>query len=122
MKKQFFIPACVLIIAAIVFVVFALNHPELSFPWSVQLTHIIYGIYIDVIVLLIVMAFRKNAKMLYPFILASELGGVFFLVQSILTVIPQGESNLYLPIALAFNIVAIILIVVQRKMDRSDAE
>ena len=122
MKKQFFIPACVLIIAAIVFVVFALNHPELSFPWSVQVTHIIYGIYIDVIVLLIVMAFRKNAKRLYPFILASELGGVFFLVRTILTVIPQGEPNWYLPIALVFNIIAIILIVVQRKMDRSDAE
>lgn len=43
-------------------------------------------------------------------------------MRTILTVIPQGEPNWYLPIALVFNIIAIILIVVQRKMDRSDAE
>ena len=31
-KKRFFIPACVLLAAAVGFVIYALGHPELSFP------------------------------------------------------------------------------------------
>ena len=44
MKKRFFIPACVTAAAAIGFVVYALGHPEMSFPWSMQITHIMYGL------------------------------------------------------------------------------
>lgn len=36
MKKQFFIPACALAAAAIGFVMYAVRHPELSFPWTLR--------------------------------------------------------------------------------------
>ena len=34
-----------LVVAAIGFVIYALGSPELSFPWSMQITHILYGLY-----------------------------------------------------------------------------
>ena len=109
MKKRFFIPACVLTAAAIGFVVFALGHPELSFPWSLRTTHILYGLYADAAVLLFVLAFWKKATWLHVLTLLLELGAVFFLVQSILTVIPEGEANWYLPLALGLNCIALFL-------------
>ena len=62
MKKQFLIPACVLAAVAVGFVMYALGHPELSFPWSTQLTHILYGLYADAVVLLFVLAFWKRDR------------------------------------------------------------
>lgn len=43
MKKQFFIPACLLSAAAVGFVIFAMGHPELSFPWDGWITGILYS-------------------------------------------------------------------------------
>ena len=54
MKKRYFIPACVLVVAAIGFIIYAVGHPELSFQWSIQITHILYGLYVDAVVLLFV--------------------------------------------------------------------
>ena len=51
MRKRFFVPACVLAAAALGFIVYAVGHPELSFPWSVRLTHILYGLYVDAVAL-----------------------------------------------------------------------
>ena len=115
MKKRFFIPACVLAVAAIGFIAYALGHPELSFPWSVQITHILYGLYVDAVLLLFVLAFWKKATCLNVLTLLFELGAVFFLVQSILTVFPEGQSNWYLPLALGLNCVALFLNAAQRK-------
>lgn len=128
MKKQFFIPACVLLIAAIGFIIYALGHPELSFPWSTQITHILYGLYVDVVVLLFALAFWKKTDTTYIAMLILELGAIFFLVQSILTIFPEGESNWYLPvalglncIALGLNCVALLLNAAQRRKNRKDA-
>ena len=115
MKKQFFIPACVLAVAAIGFVIYAAGHPELSFPWSVQITHILYGLYADAGVLLFVLAFWKKTDSAYILVVILELGAVFFLVQSMLTVFPEGESNWYLPLALGLNCVALLLNAIQRR-------
>ena len=121
MKKRFFIPACVLVVAAVGFVIYAVGHPEMSFPWSVRITHILYGLYLDAVVLLFVLAFWKNATCLNVLTLLFELGAVFFLVQSILTVIPEGKSNWYLPLALGLNCVALFLNAAQRrKQNRKD--
>ena len=49
MKKKYFIPACVLLAVAIGFFIFALGHPEMSFPWNTQITHIFYGLYVDAV-------------------------------------------------------------------------
>ncbi|MGE9883091.1 hypothetical protein [Blautia obeum] len=78
MKKQFFILACVLVIVAIGFVLYALGHPELSFSWSTQMTYIFYGVYADIVVLLFVLAFWKKKSRLYVLAVILELGAIFF--------------------------------------------
>ena len=121
MKKQFFIPACVLAVAAIGFIIYAVGHPELSFPWSIQITHILYGLYVDAVVLMFVLTFWKKAICLNTLTLLFELGAVFFLVQSILTVFPEGKPNWYLSLALGLNCVALLLNAAQRrKQNRKD--
>lgn len=122
MKKRYFIPACVLVVAAIGFVIYAAGHPELSFPWSIQITHILYGLYLDAVVLLFVLAFWKNATCLNVLTLLLELGAVFFLVQSILTVIPEGNPNWYLPLALGLNCIALFLNGAQRRKQKKEDE
>ena len=79
MKKRFFIPACVLAAAAIGLVIYAVGHPELSFPWSVRITHVLYGLYVDAVMLLFVLAFWKKATGLNILTLLFELGAVFSL-------------------------------------------
>lgn len=122
MKKRFFIPACVLVVAAVGFVIYAVGHPEMSFPWSVRITHVLYGLYVDVVILLFVLAFWKKATGFNILTLLFELSAVFFLVQSILTIIPEGESNWYLPLALGLNCIALFLNAVQRRKQKREDE
>ena len=122
MKKQFLIPACVLAAAAIGFVIYALGHPELSFPWSTQITHILYGLYVDAVMLLLVLAFWKKRDRVYILAVILELGAVFFLVQSILGVFLEGKSNWYLPLALGLNVIALFLNTVQQRKQKRKAE
>ena len=44
----------IMLIVAIVFIVFALNHPEKSFPWNNTITWVLYGIYFLVTVVLLI--------------------------------------------------------------------
>ncbi|MGN0421583.1 MAG: hypothetical protein ACI4EY_02485 [Lachnospiraceae bacterium] len=117
MKKQFFIPACALVVVAIGFIIYALGHPELSFPWSIQITHILFGVYADVVMLLFVLAFWKKGDKVYIWVVVFELGAVFFLVQSMCRIIPKGEPNWYLPMALVLNCIAIFLNMAQKKKE-----
>ena len=43
-----------MLIIAIVFIMFALNHPEKSFPWSNTITLLLYGVYFLVTVVLLI--------------------------------------------------------------------
>ena len=122
MKKRYFIPACVLVVAAIGFIIYAVGHPELSFQWSIQITHILYGLYVDAVVLLFVLAFWKKTDSAYILVVILELGAVFFLVQSILTVIPEGNPNWYLPLALGLNCIALFLNGAQRRKQKREDE
>ena len=122
MKKRYFIPACVLVVAAIGFIIYAVGHPELSFQWSIQITHILYGLYVDAVVLLFMLAFWKKTDSAYILVVILELGAVFFLVQSMLTVFPEGESNWYLPLALGLNCVALLLNAIQRRKQKKEDE
>ena len=122
MKKRFFIPACALAAAAVGFVMYALAHPELSFPWNVRITHLLYGLYADAVVLLFALAFLQKPTGLHVLTLLLELGAVFFLVQSILIVFPEGEVNWYLPLALGLNCIAIFLNTVQLRKQRRKEE
>lgn len=121
MKKRYFIPACVLSAAAVGFVFFAMGHPELSFPWGNRVTGILYGGYADVVVLLFILAFYKKVTCLNILTIIFELGAVFFLVQSLLGLFPNGQVNWYLPLALGLNCIAIFLnLAQQRKNKKSD--
>ena len=120
MRKRFFVPACVLAAAALGFIVYAVGHPELSFPWSSQITDILYGLYADAVLLLFVLTFWKKATFLNVLTLLLELGAVFFLVQSVLTVFPEGKSNWYLPMALGLNCAALFLNTVRQLKNRKD--
>ena len=41
----------IMLIVAFVFIMFALNHPEMSFPWNNTITWLLYGLYILVTVM-----------------------------------------------------------------------
>ena len=41
-----------MLIIAVIFIMFALNHPEMSFPWNNTITWLLYGLYILVTVML----------------------------------------------------------------------
>ena len=44
----------IMLIVAFVFIMFALNHPEKSFPWSNTITWLLYGVYFLVTVVLLI--------------------------------------------------------------------
>lgn len=44
----------VMLIITVAFIVFALNHPEMSFPWNNTITWLLYGLYILVTVVLFI--------------------------------------------------------------------
>ena len=50
----------VMAITAIAFVVFALNHPEMSFPWRNTITWVLYGLYALVTVVLLIAPTKKK--------------------------------------------------------------
>lgn len=107
--------------AAVGFVIFAMGHPELSFPWDNWVTGILYGGYTDVVVLLFILAFYKKNTCLNILTIIFELGAVFFLVQSLLGLFPDGQVNWYLPLAMVLNCIAIFLnLAQQRKNKKSD--
>ena len=55
MKKSISrIVGLVMLIIAVAFIVFALNHPEMSFPWNNTITWLLYGLYVLVIVVLFI--------------------------------------------------------------------
>lgn len=60
MKKRLFIPACAMIILAVGFVIFAMGHPEMSFPTDSWITGFLYGVYAVATVFLFILAFRKK--------------------------------------------------------------
>ena len=63
----------------------------------------------------------EKATFLNVMTLLLEPGAVFFLIQSMLTVIPVGSSSWYLPLALGLNCIALFLNAVQqRKQQRKE--
>ena len=58
-KKISRIIGSIMLVIAVAFVVFALNHPEMSFPWSNTITWVLYGLYAIVTVVLLVAPTKK---------------------------------------------------------------
>ena len=52
----------IMLIIAIVFIMFALNHPEMSFPWNNTITWLLYGVYFLVTVVLLIAPKMKKRE------------------------------------------------------------
>ena len=50
----------VMLIIAVAFIMFAVNHPEMSFPWNNTITWLLYGLYVLVTVVLLIAPKMKN--------------------------------------------------------------
>ncbi len=59
-KKRSRIIACVMLAAAAVFFIIALNNPQAGFPWSNSVTYAVYLAYIAIMVILFAAPFRRN--------------------------------------------------------------
>lgn len=59
-KKGSRIIAGIMCVIAVVFFLYAINHPEASFPWSNMVTYAIYTIYLLVMLLLFIAPFRSK--------------------------------------------------------------
>lgn len=49
-----------MLILGAAFIFFALFHPEMSFPWSNAISYLIYGFYLAVAVLLLIVPVNKK--------------------------------------------------------------
>lgn len=61
MKKTARVIAGFMLVAAIVFFLVALNHPEFSWPWNNTVSYILYSVYALVVIILFVISFKKDA-------------------------------------------------------------
>ena len=59
-KKKSRLIALVMLIAAAAFFIYALDHPEASFPWSNAVTYILYGLYLIVMLVMAAAPFKKK--------------------------------------------------------------
>lgn len=59
-KKTARIAGIVMLIIAITFIIIALNHPEMSFPWNNTITYMIYSMYTIIMIILLIMSINKN--------------------------------------------------------------
>lgn len=59
-KKMSRIFGIIMLVGAIAFVAFALNHPEMSFPWNNMITCLLYGIYVIVMAVMFIAPFTKQ--------------------------------------------------------------
>lgn len=59
-KKCSRIIAGIMCVIAVMFLLYAINHPEASFPWSNMVTYTIYTIYLLVMLLLSIAPFHRK--------------------------------------------------------------
>lgn len=61
-KKISRIIGLVMLMVAVVFIVFAMGHPEMSFPWSNAVTYALYIVYLVAMVIFFVAPFKKKQR------------------------------------------------------------
>ena len=57
---KYLIIGLVMLVIGIIFMLYAINHPEGSFPWRLDLTYTIYLTYLGLTIYFIVKGCRKN--------------------------------------------------------------
>lgn len=58
MKKSalFLLIGIVMLVAGIIFIAYAITHPEQSFPWSNTITYVLYAVYLLITVVMFVLS------------------------------------------------------------------
>lgn len=59
-KKYSRIIAVIMLVIAIVFIFIALNNQQASFPWSNEITYILYGVYVCLMIVLFIAPFKRK--------------------------------------------------------------
>ena len=59
-KKSLRIVAIAMLTIGVVFVLFALGHPELSWHWGNGISYILYFVYVAISVALLIISFKKR--------------------------------------------------------------
>ena len=59
-KKTSRIIGIVMLVLALTFIIFAFNHPEMSFPWNNTITWVLYGLYAIVTAVLLIAPTKKK--------------------------------------------------------------
>ena len=59
-KKYSRIIAVIMLVIAIVFIFIALNNPQASFPWGNEITYILYGVYVCLMIVLFIAPFKRK--------------------------------------------------------------
>ena len=59
--NRYFASAMILLALAIIFIIVAINHPELSFPWDNKFTYLLYALYFIITVFLFALGVKKNS-------------------------------------------------------------
>ena len=61
-SKSYLTASIILLLIAILFIVFALNNPQMSFPWSNSITYIIYAAYTIITLCMFGLAIKHRKK------------------------------------------------------------
>ena len=59
--NRYFASAMILLVLAIIFIIVAINHPELSFQWDNKFTYLLYALYFIITIILFVLGVKKNS-------------------------------------------------------------
>lgn len=58
--NKYRLAAILMVLAAVLFLLFALTNPQASFPWSNTVTYILYAVYLIVMAVLFGLSFQKK--------------------------------------------------------------
>ena len=105
-KGPYYILGGILCLLAAVFVVIAMTHPELSFPWANWVSYTIYVLYAIYTTFVFLMPHFKGVGFATCVIVGVQFIGLAFIVLSIGSHFATGETNRYLPMGLALTCVA----------------
>lgn len=59
-KKISRIIGIIMLAAAIIFLIFALNYPQMSFPFSIAVTYVIYAVYAVLMIIMLIAPFKNK--------------------------------------------------------------
>lgn len=59
-KRKSRIIGFIMLIVAVVFLFFAMQHPEMSFPWNNTVTYSLYIVYLVFMIIMFIAPFKRN--------------------------------------------------------------